>query len=143
MQDVRRNSSIEKKEYSPSQQLNHPQSLTKIAKPVGPPPPPPSQPPRAGRIAMLTASDSLNNHSPAISSLQIASKFHTALKVEDDIQPPPPPPRTASASLIADPMDRFTFISIEELPLPEVFSRSKKIYEFYTGRKNAPAIPPY
>uniref|UniRef100_A0A915PJ79 Small ribosomal subunit protein mS26 n=1 Tax=Setaria digitata TaxID=48799 RepID=A0A915PJ79_9BILA len=102
----------------------------RILKPACPPPPPPNQPSRIGR----PLTHSFNHFSPISSP-----GTPPTISVDEDSPPPPPPPRIASCS---DQMDRFTFIPINELPPPGIFSGIKKIYEYHPARRiqNVPSL---
>lgn len=121
----------------------NPPSASRITKPPCPPPPPPSQPPRAARLGGASNANSNNNIGTPARNLNgnhfpLPPTFQSLNAADDDAPPPPPPPR--GSSCVTDSMDRFTFIPISELPPPEVFSRTKKVYD-HSNRRHAPVAP--
>ncbi|VDK30174.1 unnamed protein product [Gongylonema pulchrum] len=127
--DVRNTTALSSdKQMTPPPLPLNPPSSSRIAKPACPPPPPPNQPSRIGRPVVPTTAP----HMPT--STSTTSLPPVAQRLDEDSPPPPPPPRIASC---ADQMDRFTFIPLNELPPPGIFSGSKKIYEFHSPRRGA------
>uniref|UniRef100_A0A0N5AK97 Small ribosomal subunit protein mS26 n=1 Tax=Syphacia muris TaxID=451379 RepID=A0A0N5AK97_9BILA len=133
------------------QQVSRPQrpktSLAPNAPPVPRPPPPPatptpsrphpSAPPAQSSQPSRGFQQSYDSQSVA-SSLSNHSAPMSGRRAEE--VPPEPPPRGSSCGA-PDMTERFQFIPLSELPPPEAFSKTKKIYEYNGGKKRAPAVP--
>lgn len=131
--DLRNASLTSEKRTTPPPLPTNPPSSSRIAKPACPPPPPPTQPSRIGRSVPATyAFNQISQLTPDSSTSTLPLLSSVGAGDDDSPPPPPPPPRITSC---ADQMDRFTFIPINELPPPGVFSGFQKTYEYHPQRK--------